>query len=69
MAAASDKLYVNFGKEILKIVKGRVSTEIAANLSFDVESTVAKARSIIALYEKEGMCVSVFSLTRNCKQC
>ncbi len=47
-----DKLAVNFGLEILKIVPGRVSTEVDARLSFDRVGTLKKAREIIALYEK-----------------
>ncbi|HTJ79953.1 MAG TPA: transaldolase [Rariglobus sp.] len=50
-----DRLLVNFGLEILKIVPGRVSTEVDARLSFDTTGTVAKAREIIALYEKAGI--------------
>jgi len=50
-----DYLSVSFGKEILKLIAGRVSTEIDARLSFDTESTIKKAREIIALYEKEGI--------------
>jgi len=46
---------VNFGKEILKIVPGRVSTEVDARLSFDTAATMAKARELIALYEKAGI--------------
>ncbi len=49
-----DRLLVLFGQEILKIVPGRVSTEVDARLSFDTAATVAKAREIIALYEKAG---------------
>ena len=49
-----DRLLVLFGQEILKIVPGRVSTEVDARLSFDRDATVAKAREIIALYEKAG---------------
>jgi len=49
-----DRLLVLFGQEILKIVPGRVSTEVDARLSFDREATVAKAREIIGLYEKSG---------------
>ena len=48
---AADRVLVNFGSEILKHVKGRVSTEVDASLSFDTEKTVAKARRIIALYQ------------------
>ena len=50
-----DKLLVNFGCEILKIVPGRVSTEVDAGLSFDTEGTLAKARRLIGLYEKAGI--------------
>ncbi len=50
-----DRILVNFGLEILKIVPGRVSTEVDARLSFDTESTIAKARHIIGLYEKDGV--------------
>jgi transaldolase len=50
-----DRLLVVFGLEILKIVPGRVSSEVDARLSFDTAATVAKAREIIALYEKAGI--------------
>ena len=50
-----DKLMVNFGCEILKIVPGRVSTEVDAALSFDTEGTVLKARRLMALYEDAGI--------------
>ena len=50
-----DRLLVVFGLEILKIVPGRVSSEVDARLSFDREGTVAKARDIIALYAKAGI--------------
>ncbi len=50
-----DKLAVNFGIEILKIVPGRVSTEADACLSFDTNKTVEKATSLISLYEKHGI--------------
>ncbi len=50
-----DKVFVNFGLEILKIVPGRVSTEVDARLSFDVEGSLAKARHLIALYEAAGI--------------
>jgi len=52
---ALDKIAVNFGLEILKIVPGRVSTEIDARLSFDKETTIAKARDIIKLYKESGI--------------
>ena len=55
MADALDKLAVFFGLEILKIVPGRVSTEVDARLSFDTTATLAKARSLIARYEKNGI--------------
>jgi transaldolase len=50
-----DDLLVLFGVEILKIVPGRVSTETDANLSFDTEALVSKARRFIALYQKQGI--------------
>uniref|UniRef100_H2Z7E0 Transaldolase n=1 Tax=Ciona savignyi TaxID=51511 RepID=H2Z7E0_CIOSA len=54
VTSAMDKLFVNFGVEILKTVPGRVSTEVDARLSFDVEGSVAKAKKFIALYEAAG---------------
>src|SRR5262245_42385029 len=50
-AAFMDELAVNFGCEILKIVDGRVSTEVDATFSFDVEGSIAKAQKFIKLYE------------------
>lgn len=50
-----DKLFVNFGVEILKFVPGRVSTEVDARLSFDIEGSIEKARSLIALYKEAGI--------------
>jgi len=50
-----DRLFVGFGSEILKVVPGRVSTEVAASLSFDTDGTIAKARKLISLYEKKGV--------------
>jgi len=50
-----DHLFVLFGCEILKVVPGRVSTEVAARLSFDSAGTVAKARRLILLYENKGV--------------
>ena len=50
-----DKLFVSFGCEILKIVPGRVSTEVDAGLSFDTEGTVDKARKLIGMYESAGV--------------
>ena len=55
LSKAMDKLAVNFGLEILKIVPGRASTEVDARLSFDTEATVARAREIIGLYESAGI--------------
>lgn len=52
---ALDKLVVNFGLEILKIVPGRVSTEVDARLSFDVEASITKTKTIIKLYESSGI--------------
>lgn len=53
--AIMDEVLVRFGIEILNIVPGRVSTEVDARLSFDTEGTIAKAKEIIALYEKKGI--------------
>jgi len=53
--AVMDKLVVAFGLEILKIVPGRVSTEVDARLSFDTQGNVEKARQIIAAYEAAGI--------------
>src|ERR1700693_4612604 len=50
-----DRLFVLFGSEILKVVPGRVSTEVAASLSFDTPGTLAKARKLISLYQKKGV--------------
>ena len=50
-----DRLLVVFGLEILKIVPGRVSSEVDARLSFDRDGTLTKAREIVALYEKAGI--------------
>jgi len=50
-----DHLLIAFGTEILKYVPGRVSTEIDAALSFDVQGNVNKGRELIALYEKAGI--------------
>ena len=52
---AEDKLAVNIGLEILKIVPGRISTEVDARFSFDTEKTIAKARKLIALYNEAGI--------------
>lgn len=50
-----DNLFVNFGLELLKIVPGRVSTEVDATLSFDARGSQERARHIITLYEKAGI--------------
>src|SRR5208282_1007742 len=50
-----DHLFVLFGCEILKVVPGRVSTEVAAGLSFDTEGAIAKARRLISLYEAKAI--------------
>ncbi len=55
VAHTMDKLLVNFGLEILKIVPGRVSTEVDARLSFDTEGSIKKAHQLIELYEKQGI--------------
>lgn len=50
-----DHILVAFGMEILKIVPGRVSTEVDARLSFDTKATVKKAKHLISLYEANGI--------------
>lgn len=50
-----DKVFVNFGLEILKIVPGRVSTEVDARLSFDTYGSIEKAQTLIKLYESAGV--------------
>ena len=55
VAAVCDRLAVALGAELAGIVPGRVSTEVDADLSFDIGATVAKARSIIAAYEARGV--------------
>lgn len=52
---AMDKIYVNFGCEILKIIPGRVSTEVDARLSFDKEGSIARAKKLIDLYKQAGI--------------
>ena len=51
----TDRVAVNFGAEITKIVPGRVSTEVDADLSFDTEGTIAKAKKLIGLYGERGI--------------
>jgi len=55
VSEALDEISVIFGKEILKIVPGRVSTEVDARLSYDTEATVVKAHKLIGLYEQAGI--------------
>jgi transaldolase len=55
VSEALDEISVIFGKEILKIVPGRVSTEVDARLSYDTEATVAKAHKLIGLYNQAGI--------------
>src|SRR5215813_296051 len=54
-ATFMDKLFITFGCDILKIVPGRVSTEVDAGLSFDTEGTLAKARKLIGMYQEAGV--------------
>ena len=54
-AAFMDKLFVNFGVEILKLIPGRVSTEVDATFSFDKDGSIDKARNFIKLYEAAGV--------------
>jgi transaldolase len=55
LSAACDHLAVGIGLEILKIVPGRISTEVDARLSFDTKASIAKAHALINLYEKGGV--------------
>ena len=55
LAEQTDHLLVAFGREILSIVPGRVSTEVDARLSFDTQASIERARQIIALYEADGI--------------
>jgi len=50
-----DRIFVLFGCEILRVIPGRVSTEVSANLSFDTLRTIVKARKLISLYEEKGI--------------
>ncbi|MBI3367657.1 MAG: transaldolase, partial [Burkholderiales bacterium] len=50
-----DVVLVRFGLEILKVVPGRVSTEVDARLSFDIDATLARARRLIGLYQRAGI--------------
>ncbi|MBP9841448.1 MAG: transaldolase [Simkaniaceae bacterium] len=49
------KVFVNFGVEILKHIPGRISTEVDARLSFDIQASIAKAKEYIALYQAAGI--------------
>ncbi|MGK7910346.1 MAG: transaldolase [Synechococcus sp.] len=55
VSLAFDRLAVSFGKQILAIVPGRVSTEVDARLSYDTEATIAKAHYLMSEYEKAGI--------------
>jgi transaldolase len=55
MASVVDEVLVRFGLEILKVVPGRVSTEVDARLSFDTAATIARARHLMGLYEQAGI--------------
>ncbi|GAA5134578.1 transaldolase [Thalassotalea piscium] len=55
VSLAADKLSVLIGLEVLKIIPGRISTEVDARLSFDKEQSIAKARSLINMYEEAGI--------------
>jgi len=55
LSVAMDKVFVNFGTEILKVVPGRVSTEVDARLSYDVEASITKAKHLIEYYEAAGI--------------
>jgi len=53
--AFMDKLFVNFGCEILKLIPGRISTEVDASFSFDITGSIDKARTFVKLYEAAGV--------------
>lgn len=55
ISEAIDELSVRFGEEILKVVPGRVSTEVDARLSYDTDATISKARQLIGRYEAAGL--------------
>lgn len=62
-------LAVNLGAEMLKIVPGRVSTEVDAHLSYDTRATVDKALRLMDLYAKKGVdsrCVCARACARSC---
>jgi len=55
LALSMDRLIVHFGIEILKIIPGRVSTEVDARLSFDSQATIDRAKRIVSLYQEAGI--------------
>jgi transaldolase len=55
IGAACDRIAINFGEQLLKVVPGRVSTEVDADLSFDTKASLAKASAIIREYERRGV--------------
>ena len=55
VAAVADRLAISVGAALVKLVPGRVSTEVDADLSFDTEASIAKARQIIAAYKERGI--------------
>jgi transaldolase len=50
-----DKMAIDFGREIMKIIPGRVSTEVDAALSFDTQGTIEKAKTLVGLYQEAGV--------------
>jgi transaldolase len=50
-----DRLFVLFGSEILKVIPGRVSTEVPASMSFDTAGTVSRARKLVSLMRRKGV--------------
>ena len=54
-SVVADRVVINVGAELTRLVPGRVSTEVNADLSFDIEGTIAKGRAIIADYESRGI--------------
>src|SRR2546428_12725839 len=54
-AAAGDGLFVHFGREILKHVAGRVSTEVDARLSFDLDGSILRGKRLVGVYERQGV--------------
>ena len=61
LTEVTDRVAVNFGAELTTIVPGRVSTEVDADLSFDTETMVAKAKAFIAAYKERGSATTAFS--------